>query len=112
MAEKNKVPVVAIRLIIQMRHDEYHNHSYKAIAERIKEEFDIKVTPQAVGYLYRKYKDEFSKPTMVDENLSKITKTKQLEFKPKPIIKEQRERTEFTQSSDEEFKKILKGEIV
>lgn len=60
MAEKDKVPVVAIRLIIQMRHDEYHNHSYRAIAENIKDEFGIEVTPQAIGYLYRKHKDKYS----------------------------------------------------
>ena len=39
MAEKDKVPVVAIRLIVQMRSDEYHNYSYRAIAERIKKRF-------------------------------------------------------------------------
>ena len=38
MAEKDKVPVVAIRLIVQMRSDEYHNYSYRAIAERIKQD--------------------------------------------------------------------------
>lgn len=54
MAKKDKVPVVAIRQIVKMRDDEYHNYSYRAIAEHLKDEFGIEVTPQAIGYLYRK----------------------------------------------------------
>ncbi len=41
MAEKDKVPVVAIRQIVKMRSDEYHNYSYRAIAEHLKSEFGI-----------------------------------------------------------------------
>lgn len=54
MAEKDKVPVIAIRQIVKMYSDEYCNYSYRAISEHIENEFGIKVTPQTIGYLYRK----------------------------------------------------------
>ena len=80
MAEKDKVPVVAIRLIVQMRSDEYHNYSYRAIAERIKQDFGIQVTQQAVGYLYRKNKDIFNenqnKKSHLDEQKIEPTEAK------------------------------------
>lgn len=74
MAEKDKVPVVAIRQIVKMYSDEYCNYSYRAISEHIENEFGIKVTPQAIGYLYRKNKDRFSNQVIAS-----------LESKPKPL---------------------------
>ncbi|OBX49643.1 helix-turn-helix domain-containing protein [Moraxella nonliquefaciens] len=79
MAKKDKVPVVAIRQIVKMRDDEYHNYSYRAIAEHLKDEFGIEVTPQAIGYLYRKNKDNFSNQVVAEK-----TEEKKPFFKPKP----------------------------
>ncbi|MFL1732992.1 hypothetical protein LP087_13780 (plasmid) [Moraxella bovis] len=90
MAEKDKVPVVAIRQIVKMRSDEYHNYSYRAIAEHLKSEFGIEVTPQAIGYLYRKNKDSFSNQVIVSSEKSETnnenTETKKPLFKPKPQV--------------------------
>lgn len=71
MAKKDKVPVVAIRQIVKMRDDEYHNYSYRAIAEHLKDEFGIEVTPQAIGYLYRKNKDNFSNQVVAEKTEEK-----------------------------------------
>lgn len=79
MAKKDKVPVVAIRQIVKMRDDEYHNYSYRVIAEHLKSEFGIEVTPQAIGYLYRKNKDNFSNQVVAEK-----TEEKKPFFKPKP----------------------------
>lgn len=96
MAEKDKVPVVAIRQIIKIRSDEYHNYSYRAIAERLKSEFGIRVTPQAIGYLYRKNKDRFSnqviansenKPKPLSEK-AEAKMAKKTIFKPKKVKKD------------------------
>ena len=84
MAEKDKVPIVAIRQIVQMRHDEYRKHSYKAIAEHIKDEFGIEVTPQAVGYLYRKNKDKYA--VKEDQEVKKTGIKEKPVFKPKKPI--------------------------
>lgn len=81
MAKKDKVPVVAIRQIVKMRDDEYHNYSYRVIAEHLKSEFGIEVTPQAIGYLYRKNKDNFSNQVVAEK-----TEEKKPLFKPKPQV--------------------------
>lgn len=90
MAKKDKVPVIAIRQIVKMRSDEYHNYSYRAIAEHLKSEFGIEVTPQAIGYLYRKNKDSFLNQIITNSEQSEInntnTKTKKPLFKPKPQV--------------------------
>lgn len=90
MAEKDKVPVVAIREIVKMRSDEYHNYSYRAIAEHLKSKFGIEVTPQAIGYLYRKNKDSFLNQAIVHSEKSQKnnanTETKKTLFKPKPQV--------------------------
>ncbi|OBX76253.1 hypothetical protein A9308_08950 [Moraxella atlantae] len=57
MAEKDKIPQIAIERIIQLRNDKFHNYGYKDIAEKLAEELDIHVTAQAVGYQYKKNKD-------------------------------------------------------
>lgn len=82
MAKKDKVPVAAIRRIVQMRHDEYQNHTYKMIAEAIKNEFDIEITLQAVGYLYRRNKDKYAE----NQNLE-LTNTIQKNVFSKPTFK-------------------------
>ena len=87
MAKKDKVPVVAIRQIVKMRDDEYHNYSYRAIAEHLKDEFGIEVTPQAIGYLYRKNKDNFSNQ-VVAEKIKII-------FLIKWLLKKQKKKTIF-----------------
>lgn len=91
MAQKNKVPVVAIRQIVQMRLNEHKNYSYREIAEHLKNEFGIEVTSQAVGYLYRKYKDTFNNGITVPNENSDISTNKQEKkvkplFKPKPPV--------------------------
>lgn len=89
MAEKDKVPVVAIRQIVKMRSNEYHNYSYRAIAEHLNSEFGIEVTPQAIGYLYRKNKDRFSNQMIANsENKSKpLSEKKGIEMTQKAIFK-------------------------
>ena len=43
MAEKYKLPPVAIELIMRMRNDRFHNHTYEDIANRINDEFGVSV---------------------------------------------------------------------
>lgn len=100
MAEKDKVPVVAIRQIVKMRHDEYHKYSYQAIAKRLKDDFQIEVTPQAVGYLYRKYKDTFAhnqntKAETLSTTLTQSQKDSIAEFK-KPILNSNKQKEAIT----------------
>lgn len=94
MAEKDKVPVAAIRQIVQMRNDEYRNCSYKMIAEKIKDDFGVEVTQQAIGYLYRRNKDkftemrdsesaEYSQKSVTRDTVNKPTKLSKPVFKPK-----------------------------
>ncbi|WP_338755932.1 hypothetical protein WDM69_09810 (plasmid) [Moraxella lincolnii] len=57
MAEKYKLPPVAIELIVRMRNDRFHNHTYEDIANRINNEFGVSVTKQAIYYHYKRNKD-------------------------------------------------------
>lgn len=57
MAEKYKLPPVAIELIVRMRNDRFHNHTYEDIANRINDEFGVSVTKQAIYYHYKRNKD-------------------------------------------------------
>lgn len=117
MAKKDKVPVVAIRQIVKMRDDEYHNYSYRVIAEHLKSEFGIEVTPQAIGYLYRKNKDNFINQSdsnsenskQIKGDKSNVSNTKFQEFK-KIETRNQGNPKEFVEFSDEEFNSMLKGE--
>lgn len=117
MAEKDKVPVVAIRQIVKMRSDEYHNYSYRAIAEQLKSEFGIEVTPQAIGYLYRKHKDNFINQSdsnsenskQIKGDKSNVSNTKFQEFK-KIETRNQDKAKEFVEFDDDEFNSMLKGE--
>lgn len=86
MAEKNKVPVAAIRKIIELRNDEYHNHTYKVIAERIQQEFCIEVTLQAVRYLYEKNKDKYSETIGSNKQENPVYQKPKTDGK-KPIFK-------------------------
>ena len=57
MAEEYKLPPVAIELIVRMRNDRFHNHTYEDIANRINDEFGVSVTKQAIYYHYKRNKD-------------------------------------------------------
>lgn len=117
MAEKDKVPVVAIRQIVKMRSDEYHNYSYRAIAEQIKNEFGIEVTPQAIGYLYRKHKDNFINQSdnnsenshQTKGNKSDVSNKKFQEFK-KIETRNQDKPKEFVEFDDDYLSSLIKGE--
>lgn len=117
MAEKDKVPVVAIRQIVKMRSDEYHNYSYRAIAEHLKNEFGIEVTPQAIGYLYRKNKDSFinqsnsnsENSNQIKGNQSSISNAKFQELK-KIETRSQDKPKEFVEFDDDYLSSLIKGE--
>lgn len=119
MAKKDKIPVIVMRQVIKMRSDEYHNYSYREIAEHVKNEFGIEVTPQALGYLYRKNKDNFinqfdsnsetENSKQIKENQSDVSNTKFQEFK-KIETRNKDKAKEFVEFDDDEFNSMLKGE--
>ena len=53
----------AIRFIIECRNDPSKVYTWQDIADLVKTKFDIKVSGQAVGQSYKKYKDSFSSTT-------------------------------------------------
>lgn len=87
MAEKDKVPLAVIRFIVGLRSDEHKKYSYKAISELVKDQYNIEVTQQAIGYLYRRYKDILNsaeiEPIHSSSDAPKEIKTAKPVFKPK-----------------------------
>lgn len=53
----------AIRFIIESRDDPSQVYTWQDIADLVQTKFDIKVSGQAVGQSYKKYKDSFSSTT-------------------------------------------------
>ena len=53
----------AIRFIIESRNDPSKVYTWQDIADLVQTKFDIKVSGQAVGQSYKKYKDSFSSTT-------------------------------------------------
>ena len=53
----------AIRFIIECRNDPSQVYTWQDIADLVQTRFDIKVSGQAVGQSYKKYKDSFSSTT-------------------------------------------------